>query len=85
MKFLKKSLVFLNFHFQEVLAYLDMIEIPGLTDISRGVFLVMLHKFPSESTPCSNRGVYGYSTISELIRETKSESTELELGRNKYR
>ena len=53
----------------------------GLIDISREIVLVILHKFPSESTPCSNTGVYGDSTISKLIREKKYESTELALGR----
>ena len=55
---------------------------PGLTDISRGIVFMVFHKFSSKSTPSINACVFGCSTILELIRETKTESTELALGRN---
>ena len=59
--------------------------VPGFIDMLRGIVLLMLDKFPLQLTPCNKIGICKYSTILKLIRETKSRSIELEVGRNEDR
>ena len=58
--------------------------VPGLTDISIEVVLVMLHRFPLDSIFCNNTGVCGWVTISVLISDSRLKPTEVALGRKEY-